>query len=261
VEIKTSDMQSGNTNDIVFDLNKLISTIFSVIKKRWKLFLLFYLLLLVVTVIYNINKRKVYETTFSITNSQLSAVESKAIVESYSDIKKNSLVSKAESNLKLLEVQYLDDNSLDGHTLKIKMSLYDTTSFGSIMKDFLSYCDSRYLNEKINAKKEIFIKIKEDYKKQLEGLIEYKQKTEKENINSEYDIFRDIATIQESITRLDYELMQLKGFEISILQVTPFKIQGYSMTKSLMLAGILGILFCPFLVFFFDKILTNSKEE
>lgn len=258
-------MQQGNTNDIGFDLGASIFAIFSIIKKRWKLFLLFYIILLGITFLYNFNKRKVYQTSFTITNAQISSVESKTIIESYGEIKRNSLNSAAEKNIKLLEVQYLDDNNLEGHTLKIKLSLFDTASFGVLMKDLMNYCNNNYLVEKVKNKNENTLRIKENYRKQLDELILYKQKAEKENINSGYfnyyNIYKDIAVFQESIARLEFELSQPKGFEVSILPVSVFKIQGLSLINSLILASIFGLIFCPFLVFYFDKINTSPKKE
>jgi hypothetical protein len=258
--------QPGNTNDMVFDLNDSISSLFEIIKRRWKMLLLFYFLLLAVTFVYNANKRKVYQTTFTLTNSQMSATESKAIIESFSDIKKNNKTSpSSELNLKMLEVQYLDENNPEGHTLKIKMSLYDTASFSLIMKDLMTYCNNKFLVERITNKHQNLIRIQEGYKRQLEELKVYKESIEKEKINSGYityyNIFKDIAFFQENILRLDYEISQLKGYEVSILPVSPFKPEGLSLISSLILAGVLGIVFCPFLVFFFDKIIPASNKE
>jgi hypothetical protein len=254
-------MQSDNTNDTFFDLNRSISALLSVAKKRWKLLLLFYIFLLAITVIYSLYKRKVYETSFTITNAQILSVESKTIFEGYSEMQKNNQALNSHSDLKLLEVEYLDDSKPEGHTIKIKMSLYDTTSFPAIMKDLMDYANNNYVIKEVNKKTESLLKTKESYVKSLEELTAHKAKIMKENIYTGYDIFKDIAAVQESISKLEYELSQFKGFEVSVLPVSPFKAQGFSLIKSIILAGILGLVFCPFLVFFFDKIAGVSKKE
>lgn len=271
--------QSENTKDIVFDLNDSISVIIFVIKKRWKLLLLFYLLLLSITIVYNYRKKTVYQTIFTLTNHTLSQaqiyVSSREIIENFNltygedgTYRRNRGLPAYMSNLKKIEFQKQIEGSQNNESaLTLKMYVYEISSIDPIIKELITYCNgNNYIISKLKTEKEKIKRNIEVYKKRLDEMVLYKQKIEKENNNSAvnetyYYIHRDIASFQEAIANAEYALSEFKGFEVSVEPIVPSTSKGFSLIKSIIFASVLGIVFCPFLVFFLDKILATSKRE
>lgn len=264
-------METNNTNDIVFDLNHFIS----VIKKRLVLILIIYIGLFAATFIYSYsNKEKpIYQTIFTL-NLPVTFIDIKGIIENfnilygedgiYRNSNKNNILSEDILNLKKIEVQK-QVNEQERQLKKyqtIIISVYDTSAINPIIKELIIYINNNnFLVDKEKTEKEKKTNIIKIYKNQLNDLILYKQKIEKESHNlgsiPYYNIYKDIASFQEYITNLEYDLVEFRGCTIAVNPVIPEKaqVQSMTLTKRLILAIIFGLILSMFIVFFLDKLL------
>ncbi len=257
--------QTNIQNDIVFDLNDFIA----VIRKRWLLIFIIYLALFVATFIYCYKKKPVYKTNFTLNISEI-PVDTKEIVENfnmlygddgiYRNSKKNDALSAEILNLKKIEIQKQveDQNNKLETTLTISIFVYNASSINPIIKELINYCNSNSFftkKEKIDKEKKTNIIL--NYKKQLNELILYKQKTEKENTNMGsipyFNVYKDIATLQEYITLSEYNLAEFRGCSIAIDPIIPTRTQGMTLLQCLILVTIFGLILSIFIAFFLDK--------
>lgn len=244
-----------------------IADFFRVIKRRKKVILLIYIPLILLSIFLIKDKKKAYETKFTINNSgpfiDAQTLNDNFIVYYLNELENNN--NSVYKYLKDIQIRHSEDITNSIYTVNLKV--YNINVVKVIVKELIKFCNKNPNTiGYIKAQKLKRIELLDLAKRQLINLhaIIKSNISNKNNLPStfHFNIFNDIASLEEKIVHLNAEEKENKGFFISLEPTIPnhAKIGANSFVLSIILI-ITELILVMVVVFFCYKFISIVKVE
>ena len=243
-----------------------IADLFRVVKRRKKVILLIYVPFILLSIFLIKDKKKAYETKFTINNSgpfiDAQTLNDNFIVYYLNDLENNN--NSVYKYLKDIQIRHSEDITNSIYTVNLKV--YNINVVNVIVKELIKFCNKNPNTiGYINAQKLKRIELLDLTKKQLNNL----QTIVKSNMSNKnylpstfhFNIFSDIATLEEKIIDLKAEEKENKGFYVSIEPTIPNHPKGANFIVLSLILIVSELLAIIVVVFFFDKFILIAKVE
>jgi hypothetical protein len=249
-------------NNLFFE----ISDFLRIVKRRILLIVLIYIPILLITFLFFKNKKKVFDIQLTINNTG-PVLDAETLNDNFVLYYSNILEKNPNSiykSLKSIHLRHVDDNTQPIYIVNLKM--YDKTCVKNIVDDLIHFCNNNpYTIQHLNLQKLKRRNLMKLYKKQLDNLLLLTEKHNSINNSNSYNlhfnIFNDIALLEERILGLKIQEQETKGFLLSLDPTIPFnaKIGKSNFVLSGMLV-IIELILVMGIVFFYDKFISKVKN-
>ncbi len=240
-----------------------IGDFFRVVKRRKKIILLLYIPVIIFSIILIKDRKKAYETKFTINNSgpliDAQTLNDNFIVY-YSNILENNN-NTVYKYLKDIQIRHSEDSI---YTVNLKV--YNIKVVNILVNKLIVFCNQNpnTINY-IKTQKRKRIELLELTKRQLSNLhsLIKLHESDKNSLTStfHFNIFNDIATLEEKIIDLKAEEKENIGFYISIEPTIPNHPKGANFIVLSLILIVSELLLIMVFVFFFDKFISIVKVE